>query len=262
MKEKVLLSWSGGKDSALALHELQKTGNYEVAALLTTLTRDPERVCMHDVPGMLLEQQAESLGLTLEKIFISENASNKEYESTMREVLARYRQSGVTSVVFGDVFLKELREYREERLSTVGMKGLFPLWDKDTAELACTFINLGFRAVVTSADSHRLDSIFVGRDFDEQFLSMLPFTVDPCGENGEFHSFVYDGPIFRPPVLYTTGPVTQRENGFYYCDLIPDQNGVEDLSSQLSRSGCTNESDNEQSRTVYNEQGPISSQSV
>jgi uncharacterized protein (TIGR00290 family) len=133
VKEKVLLSWSGGKDSALALHELQKNGDYEIAALLTTLTRDHERICMHDVPGIFLEQQAESLGLALEKIFISENASNEEYESKMREVLAKYQKVGVTSVVFGDVFLEELREYREERLSTVGMKGLFPLWKKDTA---------------------------------------------------------------------------------------------------------------------------------
>ena len=231
MKEKVLFSWSGGKDSALALYELQKMGDYEIAALLTTLTRDHERICMHDVPGILLEQQAESLGFALEKIFISENASNEEYESKMREVLARYQKVGVTSVVFGDVFLEELREYREERLSTVGMKGLFPLWKKDTASLACSFINLGFRAVITSADSHLLDSIFVGRDFDEQLLSMLPFNVDPAGENGEFHSFVYDGLIFNQPILYVPGQVVLKENGFYYCDLVPGRKGIEQLSN-------------------------------
>ena len=232
MKEKVLLSWSGGKDSALALHALQQSGDYEIAALLTTLTRDHNKVCMHDVPGILLEQQAGALGLALEKIFISENASNKKYESIMRKVLVKYRKAGVTSVVFGDVFLEELREYREEKLSTVGMKGLFPLWKKDTAELACTFINLGFRGIITSADSHLLDSIFVGRDFDEQFLSMLPFSVDPCGENGEFHSFVYDGPIFHHPIPYTTGHVALRENGFYYCDLAPIPKGVEQESGR------------------------------
>ena len=230
MKEKVLFSWSGGKDSALALHELRKNGDYEIAALLTTLTRDQDRVCMHDVPGKLLEQQAESLGLALEKIFISENASNKEYESTMREILAKYREAGVTSVVFGDVFLEELREYREERLSTVEMKGLFPLWKKDTAKLACTFIHLGFKAMITSADSHLLDRIFVGNNFDEQFLSILPFGVDPSGENGEFHSFVYDGPIFQRPIPCASGPVVLRENGFYYCDLVPHPKGVEQES--------------------------------
>lgn len=221
MKEKVLFSWSGGKDSALALHTLQQCGDYEVAALLTTVTRDFDRICMHGVRRSLLEQQAESLGFALEKIYISENASNKEYESVMRKVLAKYQSAGVTSVVFGDVFLEELREYREEKLSTIGMKGLFPIWKKDTAELACTFINLGFRGVITSADSHLLDSILVGRDFDEQFLSMLPFAVDPCGENGEFHSFVHDGPVFQHPIVHTPGQVILRENGFYYCDLVP-----------------------------------------
>ena len=243
MKEKVLLSWSGGKDSALTLYELRKSGDYDVAALLTTLAKDHDRVCMHDVPGILLEQQAETLGLALEKIFVSENASNREYESKMRKVLARYQKAGVTSVVFGDVFLEELREYREERLSTVGMKGLFPLWKIDTSKLACTFINLGFKALITSADSHLLDNIFVGRDFDEQFLSILPFAVDPCGENGEFHSFVYDGPIFHQPIPCTTGQIALRENGFYYCDLVPGRNGDEKFSSQLSRSGCAGKSD-------------------
>jgi uncharacterized protein (TIGR00290 family) len=232
LKEKVILSWSGGKDSALALHELRKSGDYEIATLLTTVTRDSDRVCMHDVPGVLLEQQARSLGLELEKIFISENASNGEYESKMREVLEKYLKAGVTSVVFGDVFLEELREYREERLSTVGMKGLFPIWKRDTAELACTFISQGFRAVIASADSNLLDSVFVGRSFDEQCLSMLPSTVDPCGENGEFHTFVYGGPVFHRPIPYTSGRVVLRENGFYYCDLTPRQNAVEELSSR------------------------------
>jgi len=231
VKEKVLLSWSGDKDSALALHTLQESGDYDIAALLTTLTKNHDRVCMHDVPGIFLEQQAESLGLNLEKIFISENASNKEYESRMRKVLSKYKKAGVTTVVFGDVFLEELREYREERLSTVGMKGLFPLWKKDTAKLACSFINLGFKAIITSADSHLLDSVFVGRNFDEQFLSILPFTVDPCGENGEFHSFVYNGPIFRRPIPCATGSVVLRENGFYYCELMPSQEGVKQFSS-------------------------------
>jgi uncharacterized protein (TIGR00290 family) len=234
-KKRVLLSWSGGKDSALALHQIHQAGDYEIAALLTTLTRDHDRICMHDVRRVLLEQQAESLGLALEKIFISENASNEEYESKMRDVLVGYQQAGVTSVVFGDVFLEELREYREERLSTIGMQGLFPLWKAATAGLACSFINLGFRAVVTSADSHQLDRVCVGRDFDAQFLSMLPFAVDPCGENGEFHSFVYDGPLFRQPVSCAPGEILLRENGFYYCDLMPRQEAsVEATSPSLT----------------------------
>jgi len=221
VKEKVLLSWSGGKDSALALHELRKSGKYEVAALLTTITRDYDRVCMHGVRSILLEQQAESLGVPAEKIFISKNASNEEYESSMRQILERYRAEGVCGVVFGDVFLEDLRKYREEKLSQVGMKGLFPIWKRDTAELACAFIDLGFQAIVTCADSNLLDSTLVGRPFDEQFLSILPEAVDPCGENGEFHSFVSDGPMFQQQIPHTTGEVVLRENGFYYCDLLP-----------------------------------------
>jgi len=221
VKEKVILCWSGGKDSSLTLHELRKDGKYEVATLLTTLTRDYDRVCMHGVRSILLEQQAESLGLPLEKIFISKNASNEEYESRMREVLERYRAEGVCGVVFGDVFLEDLRKYREEKLSQVGMKGLFPIWKRDTAELACAFIDLGFEAIVTCADSNLLDSTLVGRPFDEQFLSTLPEAVDPCGENGEFHSFVSDGPIFQWQIPHTTGEVVLRDNGFYYCDLVP-----------------------------------------
>ena len=220
MREKVILSWSGGKDSALALYELRKARDYEIVTLLTTITRDYDRICMHGVRKALLEQQAKALGLPLETIFISKDASNDEYESKMREVLTRYLAAGVRSVAFGDIFLEELRAYRQEKLSMIGMKGLFPLWKRDTAELACTFINLGFKAVITSADSNCLESGCVGRAFDEQFLSTLPPAVDPCGENGEFHSFVYDGPIFSRPVLHTTGEVVLRENGFYYCDLM------------------------------------------
>ena len=221
MKEKVILCWSGGKDSALTLHELRKSGKYEVVTLLTTLTRDYDRVCMHGVRSILLEQQAESLGLPLEKIFISKNASNEEYESRMREVLEEYRTEGVCAVVFGDIFLEDLRKYREEKLSQVAMKGLFPIWKRDTAKLACEFINLGYEAIVTCANSNLLDSTLVGRPFDEQFLSMLPEAVDPCGENGEFHSFVSDGPIFRQQIPHTTGETVLRDNGFYYCDLVP-----------------------------------------
>ena len=144
----------------------------------------------------------------------------------MRQVLTKFLTAGVRSIVFGDIFLEELRAYREEKLSTIGMKGLFPLWKKDTAQLARAFINSGFKAVVTCADANLLGGAYVGRAFDEQFLSTLPPAVDPCGENGEFHSFVYDGPIFRQQILYRAGEAVLRENGFYYCDLTSYNNGA------------------------------------
>jgi len=228
MKEKVILSWSGGKDSALALYELEKTESYEIAALLTTVTQEYDRISMHGVQRILLERQAESLGFPLEKVFISKDSSNEDYESKMREVLAKYLTAGVCSAVFGDIFLEDLRRHREDNLSKMGMKGIFPIWKRDTRELAHTFIDLGFSAVITCVDSSVLDKTFIGRAFDESFLSQLPSTVDPCGENGEFHSFVYDGPIFREPILHTKGEVVLRENRFYYCDLTP---AVSDLAS-------------------------------
>jgi uncharacterized protein (TIGR00290 family) len=224
MNTKVILSWSGGKDSALALHELRESQDYEIAALLTTVTQDYDRVSMHGVRRVLLERQAQSLGLPLEKVFISKNTSNQEYELKIREVLVRYLTAGVRCAAFGDIFLEDLRKHREDNLSKIGMEGIFPIWKRDTAELAHTFIDLGFKAVVTCVDSNVLDKIFIGRAFDEQFLSELPSAVDPCGEDGEFHSFVYDGPRFQEKIRHTTGEVVLRENRFYYCDLMPVQN--------------------------------------
>jgi uncharacterized protein (TIGR00290 family) len=176
---------------------------------------------MHGVRRSLLERQAASLGFALEKVSISKDISSEEYESRMREVLVRYAASGVSSVVFGDIFLEEIRNYREENLSKIGMRGIFPLWKRDTSRLAAAFIACGFRALITCVDSQVLDRRFVGRDFDERFLSELPGTVDPCGERGEFHSFVYDGPLFRERISYAKGDVVLREERFYYCDLIP-----------------------------------------
>jgi uncharacterized protein (TIGR00290 family) len=219
--EKVLLTWSGGKDSAMALYELQSIGTYEVLALLTTVTEQYDRVSMHGVRTSLLERQGESLGLPVEKVFIRKDASNEEYEARMRDKLAYYQARGASSVAFGDIFLEDVRQYREENLSRVGMKGLFPLWGRDASELANSFIGLGFKAVITCVDSNVLDRAFVGRDFDEQFLSELPPAVDPCGENGEFHSFVYDGPLFRSRILHKRGEIVLRDSRFYYCDLIP-----------------------------------------
>jgi uncharacterized protein (TIGR00290 family) len=225
MSLRIILSWSGGKDSALALYEIQKAGNYEILALLTTVTEDYDRVSMHGVRRVLLERQAESLGYPLEKVFISKNVSNGEYESKMREVLAKYLSLGVSSVAFGDVFLEEVRKYRESNLSKIGMKGIFPLWKRNSLELARTFIGLGFKTIITCVDSKVLDKKFVGRVFDERLLSDLPASVDPCGENGEFHSFVYDGPVFQHKIPYTTGEIVLRDNRFYYCDLMPVQEG-------------------------------------
>jgi len=233
MRERILVSWSGGKDSALALYEIQKTDRYEIFALLTTVTEDYDRISMHGVRRILLEQQAESMGYSLEKVFISRNASNEEYGSRMREILAKYLAAGVSSVVFGDVFLEDVRKYREDNLSKIGMKGIFPIWKRDTSELAHTFMDLGFKAVITCVDSNVLDKRFAGRLYDERFLSELPGTVDPCGESGEFHSFVYDGPIFRETILYTIGDVILRDNRFYFCDLIPVQKGISPTSDNM-----------------------------
>jgi uncharacterized protein (TIGR00290 family) len=226
MAEKVLLGWSGGKDSAMALYELQMTHNYKISALLTTITEDYDRISMHGVRQILLEQQANSLGFPLEKVFISKNASNEEYESKMREVLAKYLEAGISSVVFGDIFLEDVREYREHNLAKIGMKGIFPIWGRDTTELAHTFIDLGFKAVITCVDSNILDKRFVGKIYNKQFLRELPSNVDPCGENGEFHSFVYDGPIFREKILFSIRDIVLRDNRFYFCDLIPLQRSV------------------------------------
>ena len=221
MVEKLLFTWSGGKDSTMALYELQMTHGYEIAALLTTITEDYDRVSIHGIRQILLERQADSLGFPLEKVFISKNASNEEYEYKMRDILEKYLSAGVSSVAFGDIFLEEVRKYRQDNLSKIGMTAIFPIWGRNTTELAHRFIDLGFKAVITCVDSNVLDRTFVGRVFDEQFLSELPSSIDPCGENGEFHSFVYDGPIFRKRILHTIGEVILRDNRFYYCDLIP-----------------------------------------
>jgi uncharacterized protein (TIGR00290 family) len=221
MGKKVILTWSGGKDSALALHDIQNNNEYQVVGLLTTITEDYDRVSMHGIRRVLLEKQAHSLGLPLDEVFIPKKVSNEEYEKKMQYILEKYQKDGVKLVAFGDIFLEDVRKYREENLAKVGMKGFFPLWKKDTEELASSFIDLGFSALITCVDSQFLDGKFVGRPFDKQFLSDLPSSVDSCGENGEFHSFVYDGPIFKKEISYKKGEIVLRENRFYYCDLIP-----------------------------------------
>ncbi|MGB8657967.1 MAG: ATP-binding protein [Candidatus Zixiibacteriota bacterium] len=220
--ENALVSWSGGKDAAVALHEILKGREYQIAALLTTVTEDYDRISMHGVQRILLQRQVGSLGFPLEEVFISRNASNEEYESRMVRVLTRHKEAGVSSVIFGDIFLEDLREYRESNLAKIGMKGVFPLWKKDTRKLAHSLVSLGFKAITTCVDTNALDRRFVGKVIDEQFLSELPETVDPSGENGEYHSFVYNGPIFKKSVSFTLGETILRENRFCYCDLLPE----------------------------------------
>ena len=218
MREKVLLSWSGGKDSALAFHEISQEQRYEIVGLLTTVTEDYHRISMHGVREALLEQQARCIGLPISEVLISKNGSNEEYESQMKEVLLQFQQSGVNAVVFGDIFLEDIRKYREDNLARLRMKGVFPLWKKDN--LPQTFIDSGFKAIVTCVDAKALGKKFVGRLFDREFLDELPAGVDPNGENGEFHSFVFDGPIFRKKIDFILGEAVHRD-GFYFCDLEP-----------------------------------------
>ena len=220
---KTILSWSGGKDSALALHEVQKTGEYEIQALLTTITEAYDRSSMHGIRRSLIEQQAESLGIPLEEVLLSPVSSNEEYDVRMREMLERYKGEGVSAVVFGDIFLEDVRNYREERLASVGMKGIFPLWGRDTTELARAFTELGFKAVITCVDTEQMDAGYAGRAFDGELLASLPAGVDPCGENGEFHSFVYDGPIFKRAIPHTAGEVVLRDEHFMFADLTPGE---------------------------------------
>ncbi len=216
--EPILMCWSGGKDSSLALHAVLQDSSLEVKALLTTLTRDYERISMHGVRRSLLLKQAAALGLPLEEVWITSGASNADYESAMKECLLRYRSKGVKRVVFGDLFLEDIRRYREDRLAELNLTGFFPLWKKDTRKLAEDFIAAGFKALIVCTDPKQIDPSFCGREYDQAFLSDLPPSVDPCGENGEFHTFVYDGPIFRRPVEVKKGEVVHRE-GFYFCDL-------------------------------------------
>jgi len=220
MPENVLLSWSGGKDSMMALCEISRDPAYTVSALLTTVTEDYDRISMHGVRRLLLEEQARALGLPLQQVYIPKQATNEIYESRMRATLEQVIKEGVHSVAFGDIFLEDLRKYREGNLALVGMTGVFPLWKRDSAELARTFVELGFKAVVVSVDSKVLDRSFAGRVISQEFLAQLPPGVDPCGENGEFHSFVCDGPLFPRSVSCRVGEVVARDS-FYFCDLIP-----------------------------------------
>jgi uncharacterized protein (TIGR00290 family) len=188
--------------------------------LLTTISEEYNRVSMHGVRTELLEKQANSIGIPLLTILLPKNVSNEDYEEIMYREMLDFKCHRVYHVVFGDIFLEDIRNYRESNLSKIGMKAIFPLWKKDTIELAKMFIKLGFRGIITSVDSQFLDGSFIGKLYDHDFIDSLPPDVDPCGENGEFHSFVFDGPIFSYPIQFKKGEIVFRENRFYYIDLI------------------------------------------
>lgn len=223
-REPVLLSWSGGKDSALALYYLRRMEQYKVVGLLTTVSAEYRRVSHHGVQEVLLERQAAALGLSLDKLYVPTNSTlpctHDLFVKMMGEKLTAYRDAGVRYVAHGDIFLEDLRRYRETNLARIGMQGLFPLWHRDTTELVEEFVALGFRAVLTCVDAQKLDAGFAGREIDHAFVGDLPPGVDPCGEYGEYHSFVYDGPIFREPIGVQIGERVQREQR-WYVDLLP-----------------------------------------
>jgi uncharacterized protein (TIGR00290 family) len=226
----VVFAWSGGKDSAMALHCLLLDPAFEVAGLLTTVTEGYERISMHGVRRELLQRQAASIGLPLEEVRIPPQCPNAIYESRMAEAMLRYRDRGILHIGFGDIFLRDLRAYREEKLARAGMSAIFPLWDADTRVLAARFMADGFRARTACIDPKKLDKSFAGRELGADFFRDLPIEVDPCGENGEFHTFVFDGPIFRWPVPIATGEVVERDS-FVFCDLLPDSQGEKQCPS-------------------------------
>ncbi len=228
MPEPVLVAWSGGKDSALALRAILGDARYRVVALLTTVTAEYDRISMHGVRRALLHRQAAALGLPLREVVISPKSSNEEYEASMGAALGELvsRTPGVERVVFGDLFLEDIRAYRERMLARIGLRGLFPLWLEDTRELAGEFVRSGYKAVLVCVDSHVLAGAFAGREFDAALLRDLPPGIDPCGENGEFHTFVYAGPTFREAIPHRRGAIVVREERFVYCDLVEQETGA------------------------------------
>jgi uncharacterized protein (TIGR00290 family) len=218
----VVFCWSGGKDSAMALHALRSPAQeYRVTSLLTTVTENYDRISMHGVRRVLLERQAESIGLPVHQVLIPPQCVNETYEARMKEALLTIFAQGVRHVAFGDIFLEDLRVYRKQNLAQVGMNALFPIWKRDTRELAQEFLRLGFRAIAVCVDPRVLDPSFAGRLLDASFFADLPPNVDPCGENGEFHTFVFDGPIFQAPIKIRAGEIVMRDR-FCFCDLLPE----------------------------------------
>jgi len=218
--KKTLLSWSSGKDSAWALHTLRRRSDLEIAGLLTTMNQLYQRVAIHAVRLELLQCQAEAVGLPLHIIDLPYPCSNSQYEAAMKKFIEQSRRQGIECMAFGDLFLADIKEYREAKLSGTGITPVFPLWLKPTDQLASEMISGGLRAVVTCVDPKQLPASFAGREFNEDFLSALPDCVDPCGERGEFHTFAFDGPMFSKPVNIEVGEITERE-GFIYADVLP-----------------------------------------
>lgn len=219
MKPRILLSWSSGKDSAWTLHALRQSGEWHIAGLVTTVNIAFGRVSMHGVREELLERQAQAAGLPLWKVPLPYPCPNEAYESAMRELILRAKEAGVTHFAFGDLFLQDVRDYRERQLAGTGITPVFPLWGIGTTGLAHDMIASGVRAVVTCVDPQQIPASLIGREFDEAFLKQLPPSADPCGENGEYHTFCYDGPIFAHPIPVRTGEVVERD-GFVYVDVL------------------------------------------
>lgn len=242
MKKIALFNWSSGKDSALALYKILKDPEFEIHCLLTSVSEQFQRVSMHGVRIELLKQQAKSIGLLLEIMQIPEMPTMEAYESVMENTLEKLKKQGLTHSVFGDIFLDDLRKYREDKLAIMGLIGVFPLWKVPTHDLIQEFIVLGFKTIVVCVNERYLDKSFVGRVIDQDFINDLPENVDVCGENGEFHTFTFDGPIFAKPIDFEVGEIVYRkyekpktatsnsacdtdskdafEFGFWYCDLI------------------------------------------
>lgn len=239
MKKPIILAWSGGKDSSFALHQLQQDPTIEVKYLLTTLNAEFKRISMHGVQESLLEEQSKSIGIPLLKVWIHE-ASYEAYETQMEKALLKAKSEGIDTVAFGDIFLEDLRKYREDNLAKVDMKAIFPLWKRDTTELAEEFIASNFRTILCCTNDAYLGEKVVGAEFTDSFLADLPPACDPCGENGEFHTFCFDGPIFNHPIEFSLGEkvykpiVVNPDNddcgttskiqtkGFWYQEIRPE----------------------------------------
>ncbi|MDV6166920.1 diphthine--ammonia ligase [Flavobacterium sp. DG1-102-2] len=225
---KTYFNWSTGKDSALALYYLLQDKNYSVDCLFTSVNSHYNRVSMHGLRRELLEQQIAAMGIPLITVELPEQPTNAEYESLLKEKVNELLKQDYECAAFGDIFLEDLKAYREKQLEPFGIKTVFPLWKKDTRQLLTKFINLGFKAITVCVDGSKLDSSFVGRIIDESFIADLPEGVDICGENGEFHTFCYDGPYFKHPVNFTKGEIVLREydttgfkSQYWFCDLLP-----------------------------------------
>ena len=217
---RTLLSWSSGKDCAWALHVLRQQPDVELVGLLTTVNETADRVAMHAVRRTLLEAQAAAAGLPLRVVPLPDPCSNEVYEARMAEAIAAARAEGIGAVAFGDLFLEDVRAYRESRLAGTGLEARFPLWGRPTAELSREMLGAGLRATLTSVDPKQLAPEFVGRTYDDALLAALPASVDPCGERGEFHTFAWAGPMFSHSLAVRTGEILER-SGFWYADVLP-----------------------------------------